>query len=107
MCGLCGLLGVVHWTEMSAHRQVFTGGDAPTVRSERIARTRLVNALLKPRRMKVGDFQATSYVVSSPTGRREIVDDLQAVWSAVETMSGQPIDPLDTQYLRDLSRVTG
>jgi|GEM_PF-4739660 len=38
MCGLCGLLGVVHWTVMSAHRQAFTDSDAPTARSERIAR---------------------------------------------------------------------
>lgn len=104
MCGLCGLLGIVHWTEMSAHPQAFTGCDAPTVRAERVARTKLVNALLKPRRMKVGDFQATSYVVSSPTGRRSIVDDLQSVWSAVEDLSGKPIDPLDAGYLQDLTR---
>ncbi|WP_136660535.1 hypothetical protein [Nitratireductor sp. XY-223] len=105
MCGLCGLLGIVHWAEISAHRQAFGGDGTPTPRSERIERTRLVNAALRPRRMKVGDFQATSYVVSSPTGRQEVVDDLQAVWSAVERLSGRPIDPLDEGYLRDLARV--
>ncbi|MEX3007669.1 hypothetical protein [Hoeflea sp. TYP-13] len=105
MCGLCGLLGIVHWTEISAHRQAFTGMAAPTVRSERIARTKLINAVLEPRRIKVGDFQAASYVVSSPTGRREIVDDLQAVWTAIERLSGTPVDPLDEGYLQDLAQV--
>ena len=38
--------------------------------------------------------------------RQEVVDDLQAVWSAVERLSGSPIDPLDDDYLRDLLAVS-
>lgn len=102
MCGLCGLLGVDHWTEISAHDDVFAGEVSPTVRSERIERTKLINALLQPWRITVGDFQASSYVVSSPTGRRLIVQDLQAVWAAVEQLSGRSVDPLDNRYIRHL-----
>lgn len=105
MCGLCGLLGIVHWTEMSAHPDAFTGGGRPTVRAERIRRTGFVNGLLQPLRMKVADFQATSYVLASATGKREIVDDLAGVWSTVEQLGGRPVDPLDPTYLAALSQV--
>jgi hypothetical protein len=105
MCGLCGILGIVHWTEMSAHQEAFAGRGGSTVRAERNSRTKFVNAVLNPRRIKVSDFQATGYVVSSPTGRREIVDDIQSVWTVVERFSGAPIDPLDQNYLQALSKV--
>ncbi len=105
MCGLCGLLGIVHWTETSAHPDAFTGDRRRTIRAERLHRARIVNAALAPLRMKVADFQASSYVLAAPTGRREIVDDIQAVWGAVEKLSGGPVDPLDPDYLRALDRM--
>ena len=105
MCGLCGLLGVVHWTETSAHPDAFSGERRRTVRGERLHRAQIVNGALAPLRMKVSDFQASNYVLSSPTGRRVIVDDIQAVWGAVEAIGGSPVDPLDPDYLRALDRV--
>ncbi len=105
MCGLCGLLGVVHWTETSAHPDAFSGDRRRTIRAERAHRARMVNAALEPVRMKVADFQASSYVLSSPTGRSTIVDDIQAVWGAVETMRDDPVDPLDPAYLEALERI--
>ena len=105
MCGLCGLLGIVHWTESSAHPDAFTGGGRRTIRAERLHRTRLANAALEPRRMKLADFQATSYQLSAPTGRHQIVDDLQAVWGAVEALSGEAVDPLDPNYLQALEKL--
>lgn len=105
MCGLCGLLGVVHWTETSAHPEAFSGDRRRTVRAERIHRARIVNAALKPVGMKVADFQATNYVLSSSTGRTRIVDDIQAVWGAVEEVRKAPVDPLDPAYLDALEKV--
>ncbi|WP_282607841.1 hypothetical protein [Pelagibius sp. Alg239-R121] len=105
MCGLCGLLGIVHWTETSAHPDAFTGAARRTIRAERLQRTRIVNAALAPLRMKVGDFQASAYVLSSPTGRQEIVDDIQSVWGAAEKLRGVAVDPLDPNYLAALDRI--
>jgi hypothetical protein len=102
MCGLCGLLGIVHWTETSAHPDAFTGGARRTIRAERAHRAAIVNAALAPFAMKVADFQASSYVLSGATGRREIVDDIQAVWGAVERLRGAPLDPLDPGWLARL-----
>ena len=73
-----------------------------TVRAERQERVRLVNALLAPVRIRVSDWAASSYLVTSATGRSEIVDDIQAVWTAVERLRGAPLDPLDENYLRAL-----
>lgn len=100
MCGLCGLLGITHWTETSAHVEAFTGERRKTLRSERLHRTKIVNAALAPRRTKLTDFQAANYILSSPTGKKLVVDDIQAVWGAYEKLSGEILDPLDPDYLR-------
>ena len=99
MCGLCGLLGIVHWTETSAHAEACTGDRRRTIRAERAHRSAVINAALTPYRMKVSDFQATNYILSSATGKREIVDDIQAVWAAVDRMRGKPVDPLAEDWL--------
>ena len=104
MCGLCGLLGVVHWTETSSHPDAFTGERRRTIRAERLHRARIVNAALAPLGLKVTDFQASRYVLSSPTGRTRIVDDIQAVWGAVEEVRQGAVDPLDPAYLDALVR---
>lgn len=107
MCGLCGLLGVTHWTETSAHPDAFRGAGRRTIRAERAHRASVVNAMLAPLRMKVSDFQATSYVLASATGRREIVDDIQAVWGAGDRLRGAPLDPLDPDWLAALEAGQG
>ncbi len=106
MCGLCGLLGITHWTETSAHTDAFTGNTRNTLRAERLHRTRIVNAALCPKRVRISDFQATSYLLSSPTGKSVIVDDIQAVWGAFETLTGSILDPLDANYLETLKQVS-
>ncbi|SLN09891.1 hypothetical protein ROJ8625_00121 [Roseivivax jejudonensis] len=104
MCGLCGLLGIVHWTETNAHPGAFTGTGRRTIRAERAHRARLVNAALAPVRMSVSDFQASAYLVRAPTGRQEIVDDLQSVWGAVDRLRGGPVDPLDEDWIAAMER---
>ncbi|MEM7442847.1 MAG: hypothetical protein AAF414_05895 [Pseudomonadota bacterium] len=99
MCGLCGLLGQVHWTDTSAHPAAFTDDRRRTFRAERARRVAVVNAALKPYRMKVSDFEATNYVLSTATGGRAIVDDVQAVWGKVDDFLGRPVDPLDPDWL--------
>ncbi|MBW3097809.1 hypothetical protein [Pseudohoeflea coraliihabitans] len=102
MCGLCGLLGTVHWTETSAHPNAFTGAGRRTIRAERLHRAALVNQALAAARLKLSDFQATSYIVRSPTGKQAIVDDLQSVWSAVDQLRGAPIDVLDEAWIAQI-----
>lgn len=104
MCGLCGLLGTVHWTETSAHPRAFTGAARRTIRAERLHRSELVNRALAAARLKLTDFQATSYIVRSPTGRQEIVGDLQSVWGAVDRLRGKPIDPLDDAWIDEIEK---
>lgn len=105
MCGLCGVLGITHWTEKSAHPDAFTGQEIPALRAERLHRVRLVNLALAPKHATLKDFQASSYILSSSTGRSEIVDDIQSVWTSVETLCGSSVDPLDPEYLAALGQV--
>ena len=102
MCALCGLLGTTHWTEMSATPDAFDTTGSVTLRSERSRRARMASLVLAPLRYKVADFEGTSYRVSSPTGRHEMVDDIQAVWAAVERMRGASLDPLEGAYVAKL-----
>ncbi len=102
MCGLCGVLtGEAHWTAAAGRTGVFA---APrTRRAERLEHVRAVNAVLAAFTLKLDDWQGTSFVLSGPTGRREIVDSLAAVWDAAAKMLGRPIDPLDDRLLARLA----
>ncbi len=102
MCGLCGLLGITHWTETSAHVDAFTGGRRKTLRSERLHRIKIVNAALAPSRAILSDFQATNYIISSATGKKLVIDDIQAVWGAYEKLTGVVFDPIDPDVLDHL-----
>ncbi|MGO8917911.1 MAG: hypothetical protein ACLQJR_18575 [Stellaceae bacterium] len=104
MCGLCGVLGGgEHWTEVGAG-----AGNAqpvpPRRRAERLRRVGLVNAVLAHYGLTLGDWQGASYVLSSRTGRTEIVGDLAQVWQTAAQMSGRPCDPLDPTLVERLER---
>lgn len=104
MCGLCGTLGEdSHWT---------TGIDNPEQvyylrRHARAYRTRLINAVLAPQRLAVNDFQATSLVLSTATGKQQIVEDLGGIWRQAEILSGRELDPLSADFLDQLKRHHG
>ena len=106
MCGLCGVLGAEdHWTDASARPSTFAGRhDPPTRRRERLERAALVNRVLKPYGLKLADWQGASYVLSSATGRFEIVPHLAALWPAAERLLKRPPDPLDPGLLAALER---
>jgi hypothetical protein len=99
MCALCGLLG--------------TEGDWSTAmtnslpaRQQRYFRIAQANQILSFFRLKLEDFQGVSYVLSSPTGRSEVISDLGQLWPVAETMTGRQIDPLDPALLTWLSTVS-
>ena len=102
MCGLCGLFGSVeHWTAASASPQIFGAGR--TRRAERAERVRLANAVLSGFALRLDDWQGTTFILSSATGRREMAETLPDIWKAASAMLGRPIDPLDPALLARLA----
>jgi hypothetical protein len=103
MCGLCGLFGSADdWMAASASPQVF--GATRTRRAERAERVRLTNAVLGCFALRLDDWQGSTFVLSSPTGWREMTETLPDVWKAASSMLGRPIDPLDPALLARLAR---
>ena len=102
MCGLCGLFGSAdHWTAASASPQIF--GDARTRRAERAERVRMANAVLASFALRLDDWQGSTFILTSATGRREMAETLPDVWKAASAMLGRPIDPLDPALLSRLA----
>ncbi|HZC34360.1 MAG TPA: hypothetical protein VE242_02035 [Chthoniobacterales bacterium] len=96
MCGLCGLLGTEgDWSTSVA--------SALPVRQQRFLRIAQANRILSFFRLRLEDFQGVSYILTSPTGRREIVSDFGQLWRVAESLVGRPIDPLDPALLTWLS----
>jgi hypothetical protein len=101
MCSLCGVLGgSEHWADAVARDGVYTRATDPVARRrERANRVRIANRILSHWRLKLSDWQGRSFLLSSPTGRTEIVDDLDHLWPAAERLSGGPIDPLSPEVI--------
>jgi len=98
MCGVCGVLGgEEHWTAKSGRPEVFGAGR--TRRAERLHRAAAANRILTLFGLRLDDWQGSAFVLSGPTGQREIVDTLPAVWAAAARMRGRTIDPLDPALL--------
>jgi hypothetical protein len=109
MCALCGVLGGVdHWTDAIARPGVFTrNADPASRRRERMNRVAAANRILKHYRMTLADWQGSSFVLSSATGKTEIVDDLSHLWIAAERLMGRPCDPLDDKLIGRLEAGLG
>jgi hypothetical protein len=98
MCSLCGLLGGdAHWAEGAVR-------TAETRRAERLRRVRLSNMVLGHYGLAIADWQGASYILSSRTGRTEIVADLAQLWRTAEQMLGRGCDPLDPELIARLQR---
>ena len=109
MCALCGVLGgSEHWTDVIARSGVFTRNtDAASRRRERMNRVAAANRVLKHYRMNLADWQSTAFVLSTATGKSEIVDNLAHLWIAAERLLGQPCDPLDEELIGLMERELG
>jgi hypothetical protein len=91
MCGLCGALGgPAHWTEAAGRLDA-----THTRRAERLHQVRVCNALLHTQRLRLDDWHGTALVLSSATGKREVLSSLPEVWAMAQSMSGAAMDPLD------------
>jgi hypothetical protein len=103
MCGICGILGDDgHWTDASGSEA--PAGAGRTRRAQRLYRVRLANAALASAALELADWQGSRYVLSSRTGRAELVDNLAQVWQAAERILGRALDPLDPRFIERLEK---
>ncbi len=109
MCALCGVLGGSrHWTDAAPRPGVFTRNtDALERRRERAARVSRANRVLKLYGLGLADWQGASFLLSSATGRTEIIDNLAHLWPTAEAMVGRPCDPLDPLLIARLEASGG
>ena len=104
MCSLCGVLGGnEHWADAVARPGVYTRNvERIDRRRERANRVREANRILAAYALSLSDWQGSSYVVASRTGKSEVIEDLGHLWPAAERMIGRPCDPLDLDVITRL-----
>jgi hypothetical protein len=109
MCSLCGVLGGPdHWTDAVARPGVFSRSPDPASRRrERVRRVALANRVLRHFGMELSDWQGSSFLLSTRTGKTAIVSDLAHLWKEAETLSGRTCDPLDPAFLARCEAVRG
>lgn len=107
MCALCGVLGGNdHWTDPIGREGVYVRGqDAGERRRERMLRIAEANTILKLFGLSIEDWQGSSYILRTQTGKTEVIDNLAVLWSAAEKMSGRLIDPLADDALARRERL--
>jgi hypothetical protein len=108
MCALCGVLGgSEHWTESASGAGLGSPAtNATTRRGERMRRVQAANRVLSFYRLQLADWQGSTYVLSTATGKSELVDNLSHLWSVAEQLTSQPCDPLDPALLNWLESTT-
>jgi hypothetical protein len=104
MCALCGVLGgSQHWTDAAPRPGVFTRNtDALERRRERALRLSYANRILALYGLRLADWQGSQFVLSSATGKTEMVEDLAHLWTAAERLTGRLCDPLDPRIVAAL-----
>jgi hypothetical protein len=109
MCALCGVLGGAdHWTDAAARPGVYSRmADPLQRRRERARRVAAVNRVLAHYHMQLADWQGTSFLLSTATGKTALVDNLAHLWAAAEQLAGRPCDPLDPALLARLTAADG
>lgn len=97
MCSLCGILGGnEHWADAVARPGVYTRNVGHIERRrERANRVGIANRILNLFGMRLADWQGTSFIVSTRTGKNEIVEDFGHLWQVAERLCGRDCDPLD------------
>jgi hypothetical protein len=104
MCALCGVLGGAgDWTDAATRPGVFTRNVGSLERRrERVNRVACAQRVLGFYGLTLSDWQASSFVLSTLTGKTEIVDNLTHLWAVAEKLTGRPCDPLDPKLIERL-----
>lgn len=98
MCGLCGMLGREdHWSDQLPSARAEDISHAH--RNERLRRVGCLNRVLIAFSCSVSDWQGSKYMLSTFTGKTELVDNLGQLWGAVERLTGRVADPLSPAVL--------
>ena len=71
---------------------------------ERMKQVAAANRILKHYGMTLADWQGSAFVLSTATGKTEIVDNLVHLWIAAEGLLGRPCDPLDAELIALMER---
>ena len=66
-----------------------------------------VNRILRHYRVSAVDWHGTAFVLSTATGKTEIVDNLAHLWMAAERLLGRSCDPLDEELIALMERDLG
>src|SRR4029077_2622611 len=91
-----------------ANTRAFTRhSEAASRRRERMNRVAAANRVLSCYRMNLADWQGSAFVLSTATGKTEIVDNLGHLWMAAERLLGRPCDPLDEELIVLMERERG
>jgi hypothetical protein len=109
MCSLCGVLGGnEHWADAVARPGVYTrNASVLQRRRERANRVRVANRVLARFGMVLSDWQGNSFLLSTRTGKTEIIADLGHLWPAAERLAGRVCDPLALPVIEHLERGRG
>ena len=104
MCSLCGILGSnEHWTDAVARPGVFTRNtERVDRRRERAKRVRIASRILTEFGLTLSDWQGSSFLLSTRTGKTEMVEDLGHLWPLAEKISGRVCDPLSDALIERL-----
>ena len=97
MCALCGVLGGTgHWADAAPRPGVYAPAADPLLRRrERARRVDAANRILPLAGLRLADWQGSAFLLSTATGKTELVDDLAHLWAAAERLTGRACDPLD------------
>ena len=106
MCSLCGVLGGnEHWADAVARPGVYTrNASAIERRRERMNRVSIANRVLTQFGVAISDWRGTAFLLSTRTGKTEIIADLGHLWPAAENLTGRVCDPLALPLIESLER---
>ena len=104
MCALCGVLGSGgYWANAVARPGVYTRDISPIDRRrERASRMRIANRVLAQFGLVLSDWRGSAFLLSTRTGKTEIVADLGHLWPVAERLAGRPCDPLHLSVIERL-----
>ena len=100
MCEVCAIFGLgEHWTESATlSNRAFPADEIRAHRTVRRRRIGLMNRLLAPHGVTVGDWDGEAFMVENAAGRMRVVANLSALWPAIEGLAGRHFDPLDDDF---------